>query len=326
MPNPTLGDKVDSILTGYSAGWIQEQSNFAFLKAFPVLPVERQSDAYYVWDQADLMRTDAKLRNPGEYAPLKSTRLSSDTYRAELYHISKAVDDTNKKNFGELDLNKAAARACLQDMMMRLEMNFAAKYMAASVWSTEWTGVNSGMTGDQFLRFNDAASTPITAFRSVIGAAEDKAGLPMTHAIMGRQVFDAIRNNAQVLDRIKYTQTGVVTEDVLAALLGLKKVIVSKASRNTANEGLAGAYSPIVGKSALVYHLDDEGIVSGQDRANAGTVFACNGILEGMNEYGVAMFTHRDSRAHSDFVEAWGAHDFKVTGATLGGFLATAVA
>lgn len=325
MPNPTRGDKVDSILTAYSQGWIQDVNNYAFLKAFPIKTVERQSDKYYVWDQADMMRTDAKIREPGMVAPLKSMRLSNATYYANLYAISKAIDDTNRKNFSELDLAKIATEACMQDVMIRLEKNFVANYMAASTWTTDWDGVGATPSTNEVLQFDVSGATPITDIISLIGAAEDVCGLRMNKCIMGKKVFDAVRNNSETLDRVKYTQRGVVTEELLAQLLGLDEVIVSYASENTANEGLTGSYSPVMGKDLLVYHVDDSGIVSGDARANAGTVFACNGIVEGMNDYGVGVFNFRDEARHSDIIEVWGAHDFKVTGAGLGGFIDGAV-
>lgn len=325
MPNPTRGDKVDSILTAYSQGWIQDTNNYAFLKAFPIKTVERQSDKYYVWDQADMMRTDAKIREAGMVAPLKSLRLSNATYYANVYAIAKAIDDTNRKNFSELDLAKIALDACMQDVMIRLEKNFVANYLAASVWTTDWAGVATSPSTAEVLRFDLTGATPITDIAKLASAAEDVSGLRMNRCVMGKKVFDAIRNNAETLDRIKYTQRGVVTTELLASLLGFDEVIVSYASENTANEGLAGAYSPIAGKSLLVYHTDDTGQVTGDNRANAGTVFACNSIVDGMNDLGVGVFNFRDEARHSDIVEVWGAHDFKVTGAGLGGFIATAV-
>lgn len=327
MPNPTRGDKVDSILTAYSQGWIQDSNNYAFLKAFPIKTVERQSDKYYVWDQADMMRTDAKIREAGMVAPLKSLRLSNATYYANVYAIAKSIDDTNRKNFSELDLAKIALEACMQDVMIRLEKNFVANYLAPSVWTTDWDGIASGTpSATQALQFDVTGGDPITDIIRLIGATEDVCGLRMNKCLMGKKVFDVVRNHDETLDRIKYTQRGIVTTDLLASLLGVDEVIVSYASENTANEGLAGVYAPVGGKDLLVYHTDDTGQVMGDNRANAGTVFACNSIVDGMNDLGVGVFNFRDEARHSDIVEVWGAHDFKVTGAGLGGFLDGAIA
>jgi len=46
---------------------------------------------------------------------------------------------------------------------------------------------------------------------------------------MGADTFAALKNHAKVIDRIKYTQHAIVTEELLRQLLGFDKLFVGKA-------------------------------------------------------------------------------------------------
>jgi hypothetical protein len=52
--------------------------------------------------------------------------------------------------------------------------------------------------------------------------------------------FTALQYTQPIIDRVKYTQTGVVTEQLIAGLLGLDNVIVGKAVQSTTKENKAG--------------------------------------------------------------------------------------
>jgi hypothetical protein len=52
--------------------------------------------------------------------------------------------------------------------------------------------------------------------------------------------FLSLKEETTVLDKIKYTARGVLTTDILAALLELEEVILGEAFQNTAKETKAG--------------------------------------------------------------------------------------
>ncbi len=49
MAQPTASDvHVDAVLTNLSVAYIQEQDAYIATKVFPVIPVDKKSDKYYV--------------------------------------------------------------------------------------------------------------------------------------------------------------------------------------------------------------------------------------------------------------------------------------
>lgn len=77
-------------------------------------------------------------------------------------------------------------------------------------------------------RFSDNIDPMIAldAGREAIRAA---IGVYPNTVCMGARVMTALKRNAFILDRIKYTQRGVVTAELLAELLEVERVVVGKA-------------------------------------------------------------------------------------------------
>ncbi|KKK55651.1 hypothetical protein LCGC14_3072390, partial [marine sediment metagenome] len=98
-------------------------------------------------------------------------------------------------------------------------------------------------------------------------------------------VYKALRNHADILDRIKYTERGIVTKDLLAALFDVDKVVIAEAVRNTAAKGASESTDFIMGKHALLAYAAPS---AGIKRPSAGYIFAWTGLL-GSGAYGNTM-------------------------------------
>jgi hypothetical protein len=77
--------------------------------------------------------------------------------------------------------------------------------------------------------------------------------------VIGAYVLQALRNHAEILDRIKYTERGIVTEDLIASLFGVRRswsptpLRRSLLSSRTRHDEANATYSFIGGgKSALL--------------------------------------------------------------------------
>jgi len=134
---------------------------------------------------------------------------------------------------------------------------------------------------------------------------------------MGSYVWSALKNHPDVLDRIKYTQRGVVTTDLLAALLDLEAVEVTQAVTNSGPEGGAESLAYIGGKHALLCYAP---AAPALDHPSAGYGFL-------WTARGPQPRTTRERIPGREgeliTVEAW--YDHVVTSSVLGAFFATAV-
>jgi len=104
------------------------------------------------------------------------------------------------------------------------------------------------------------------------------------------------------------------------------RVLVAKATYNTAQEGLTGSYSFAVGKTALLCHSAPE---PGLMVPSAGYIFGWAG-LEGNNADGVSAWSepvpNRGKPGSTTRCEAEMAFDMRVVGSDLGYFFTSIVA
>ncbi|MFN9111239.1 MAG: hypothetical protein ACK5XN_14350, partial [Bacteroidota bacterium] len=62
---PTPGDvHVNAPLTNISIAFLQNAANFVATRVFPNIPVQKQSDRYYVYERGDFNRDEMQLRAP----------------------------------------------------------------------------------------------------------------------------------------------------------------------------------------------------------------------------------------------------------------------
>lgn len=209
-----------------------------------------------------------------------------------------------------------------RQMLLKKEILWVNQVFTTGVWGTDVTGVAAGPTGNQVLQWNNANATPIQDVDTWrLSIAQNTGFLPNT-LVLGPQAYVQLKNHPTILDRIKYTQRGIVTPDLLAELFDIDNVYIPYVIQNTAAEGLTGVYSFLYGKSALLMYVNPN---PGLMTPSAGYTFAWTGLL-GAAANGVRMKSFRMDHIESDRVEGEMAIDMHVVGAPLGVFFATVVA
>ena len=99
-------------------------------------------------------------------------------------------------------------------------------------------------------RWDHADSTPAKEVRSVYNTIRQGIGTDPNTLLVGKQVHDALLNNADVVDRIKHTQPAVgdaIDEAALARYFRVANYVVGGAMK-----GRKGAFEDIWGKIALL--------------------------------------------------------------------------
>jgi len=244
--NPTTSDlHVQAALTDISVAFTNEDTNSVYDKVFQIIPVQKQSDKYFIYDKKDWLRTDAKRRAPGAEVALSGWRVSLDTYFCERFALGHDIPDPVRANADPAvsDLDADATEFLSEDLNIKHEVDWVAKYFVASVW----TGASStaDMTGQaapastaaNFLQWNDVASTPIEDIRGEQTSVSKRTGKRPNILTMNVEVWTALADHPDILDRIKYTERGVVTTDLLASLLDLEAIYVTSMVQNSAIEG-----------------------------------------------------------------------------------------
>lgn len=282
---PTKGEAhIDRALTNMSVAYMQEEKAFIADKVFPKIPVQKQSDVYFVYNKGDFFRDEARVRSGasesvgGEYGIE-----SADPYHCRVHAFHKDVTDQERANMDDpLDADKDATDFVTQKMMIRRETQWAEKYFKPGIWTTEIAGVDTTPTAGQVLQFNKPASDPIRVVSDEIVKMASQTGYRPNTLVMTPAVFYALKNHEDILDRIKYTQKGIVTEDLLATLFEVDNIYVSWAVVNTANQGADDKINFVMGKHMLLAYVNPRPALK---KPSAGYLFTWTG-LKGAEAFG----------------------------------------
>jgi len=328
MALPTSADvHVDSALTNISVAYIQNMASFISTRAFPNVPVMKQSDQYFVFNRGDMNRDEARVRAPGTESAGGGFKLdNTPTYFCKPISWHQDVDLQTLANAdAALDLEDAAARYVMQKLLIKRERDFASNYMATSVWDTDITGVDSSPTSVQTIRWDadNASSDPIVDVQTGKETILGNTGFEPNTLILGYKVFSELKNHPDIIDRIKYSggvgneSPALADERTLAQVFGVERVLVSKAVYNSAAEGLTESSGFVVGNDAMLcYSAPSPGIMT----PTAGYTFSWRGYLNQTNDFGIATKRFEMPHLESNRIEGAMAYDQKVVSSEMGYF------
>jgi hypothetical protein len=326
MPQPTQSQvHVDAILTNISVAYMQKAENFIADKVFPVVPVDKQSDKYFKYTKNDWLRDEAQVRTDGTESVGSGYNITTDTYYADVYAIHKDVGDQTRANAdAPINVDREAAEFVTHRLLTRREIQFVNDFMTGGVWGSTATGVSSASpTTGQFTQWNDYTnSDPIEDIEEGKASILSVTGFEANTLVLGYEAFRQLKNHPDLVDRIKYTSSQTITEDMLARMFDIERVLVSKSVKATNAEGATEAYSFTTGKSALLAHVaPSPGLLT----PSAGYTMQWTGVSGGLGAtIGTSSFRLESLKATR--IEAELAFDNKVVAPDLGYFWQTCVA
>ena len=315
MPQPTSNSvHVDAILTNMSVAYTQEAYAFVASRAFPQVPVAKQTDKYFTYSQADFFRDQVQRRADGTESAGTGYSLSTATYACEVFALHKDIGDQTRANAdAPLNPDMDATRFLTQQMLIRQEVEWASAAFTTGVWGTDATPSTL---------WSAASSTPIADVETAKNTVLTNTGYVPNTMIMSYKVFSALVDNADIVDRIKYTTQDSVTEDLLARLFNVDRVLVMAGTYNSAAEGATASYSQIGDRDALLcYTPANPGLMV----PSAGYSMVWNGISSGLGtSSAVSRFRMEERKA--DRIEIESAWDTKIVSSALGYFFSNPVA
>ena len=323
MPQPTRSDvHVNRPLTQISIAYIQRAQDFIADKVFPIVPVLKQSDRYFVYDKSYWFSTQARVRAPATESAGSGFNIdNTPTYFANVWAVHKDVDDQTRANSDQpLDLDRDATLFVTQQMLLRREIEFANSYMTTGIWTGYVVGgvatdFQPNVNGKGY--WDSSTSNPMADVDYLKQAVKSQTGFLPNTLIVANDVFFALRNNATVLDRIKYTQRGVVSEELLASLFGVEKFLVASVVQNTANESAPpnpGTFSYLMVNNFLLCYANPAPSIL---QPTGGYIFSWQGLF-GAGAQGNRIMQFRMEQLKADRIEGEMAFSMKLVGSDLG--------
>jgi hypothetical protein len=314
MSNPTLNAvHVNTPLTNMSVAFAQKADLFVAHKVFPIVPVSKQSDLYYTYDKDDFRRSDAQVRAPGTESAGSGYRLdSTGNYYCAVNAIHKDVADQVRANADAvLNMDRDATEYITQQLLLKRERDWASAFFQTT---TGWTGSTTAGNITPGTKWDVGTSTPVADIQAQINSVLQKTGYMPNTLVLGSQAYSTLINSDDVVDRIKYTQRGVLGPDLLGSVLGVPRVFVCHAGQNTANEGATAVNSFIMNTddALLCYAAPAPSLMS----ASAGYTFTWSGYLGAQDGMRISRF--RMDALRADRIEGELAYDQKLISLDLG--------
>jgi hypothetical protein len=330
MPQPTASQlHVDRYLTDMAIAWAQDSNLFVADKVFPVVPVVKQSDLYAIYEKDYFYRDEMQVRPMGGRPNVAGYEITNGKYFCDEWALEDRIDDRQRANADEpLNPDLASMRMLTQQALIHRDSLWASQYFISGVWGTDWAGTSNGQAdgaGGNFLQFDQSGSDPIGFFDQRRVDVLSKTGYAPNTIVLGQDTYRVLKNHSSITDRIKYTQRGIVTTDILAELFDVERVVVPGSVINNAHEGQTLSTDFIVNRKAalMVYAAPAPTI----NAPSGGYTFAYVGLVPGVtNAFGGVLERGRDELAHSDVIQIRAAYDMEVTASELGEFFGACVA
>lgn len=327
MAQPSISSvHINRPLTNISQMYMQQAEDYIADKLFPVVPVMKQSDLYFKYTKGFWFRNLAQVRAPGTESAGGGYEVTTDSYYAPVIALHQDVDPQIRANTDvPLNADRDATMWVTNGMLINREIDVVQTVLKTSTW----TGSTTGGDITPSPQWNLANSTPLEDITAQIWSIKQNTGRFPNRFVLGPRVWEVLMNHDEVVQRIKYTQKGVVTTDLLASLIappGVSnfQVLVASAIYNTANEGATDNFTFIAPTKdcLLLYAEPQPGIMV----PSAGYIFTWTGLL-GAGAFGTVIQSIPMPwlGVGTNRIEGQIAFGTKIVGADLGAYFVNAV-
>jgi len=243
---------IDRVLTNISLGYPNEE--FIGDVLFPTVRVRKQSDLYYVYGREGwVVEPGSDLRAPGTEAnEIPGLEVSTDPYFAREHALQIPVTDEERENADSpLAPDRDGTELVTQKLLLGRELAIKNKVTAAANYNAANVVTLSGTS-----QWSDYInSTPITDAHTARDALHAGLFLRPNLVVMPYQVMSVLEDHPDFIERIKYSQVGVVTEELIARIMGLPRVVVPGVGYNSARMGQTATLGYLWGKDVLFAYV-----------------------------------------------------------------------
>ena len=253
---------VDKLLSQISVKYANAE--FIADRAFPVLPVENDTDKYRIY-QRNFRLPEA---NRADKAKSKEFQfeVSTATYSLKYFALKDYVTDNAIRNYDIADL-RADTVENLTDAMLRIREKQVADLFTSTSWS-----LNVSLAATAQWSSNTVTSNPVPQFDTAATTIIQNSGQRPNYAIIPRNGYVAAKSHVSILDRVKYTSSEM-TPKILQGLLDVEELLVPIASYDTSNEGLTESITSIWDDNAFLGYKPNR---ASPLKPSAGYIFQLN--------------------------------------------------
>lgn len=246
---------LNTALTNLSQAYVNPESNYIGEKVAPLLAVPKPTGSYAFYDKGSLRQPTSLLRTGTATTPIGEWTTSYKTFGPLLERAEKIPVTYDELEFAmpPIDPQQDAVFKALKDMALDREKNLATAMSNTSVITQ-----NGGVTTQW--NASTGAGTPFTDIETAVTQVIENGIMPPNTIWMGYQVWSQLKNHPDLLDRVKYSSLGVLTEETFTQLFsnsGITNVYIGKAVYDSSTEGGTSSLGFIWGKNLWVGYVTE---------------------------------------------------------------------
>lgn len=309
--------RVDQYLTDFALSYRQGQGQMIAPQASTPVAVNNESDKYAIFPRGYFLRDEAAVRPLGGRPVQVNYKVGNGQYLAEEWALEHTIDDRQRRNAAAPFMLDQTGTALLEGkQLIRQDRIWVSRFWGPNIWTLNLASGNGTDVGT-FVAFNDVSSDPVETMDTYRNRFRQATGFVANTVVLGTNTRAKLKTNPSMVDRVKYTQVGIITNQLLASLFEVNNVYEAGSIYNAAEEGADDNFQFIADPDGmLMLYIEPS---ASMDAPTAIARFAWNGLIPGaMNAAGGVVTRGRDDRAYSDWLHSRNAFDIKQVAADLG--------
>jgi len=208
-------------------------------RVFPILDGVTPRTMITKYNKGAWFRDEAGIRAPGTRAKRGSYNVSHVNVNTKEYAFASDVLDEDRRdakysNTPPIVPDQDATELATDKVDLCKE-----RRIAEIVKTSTWSGVSGGT--DKAGAWAGDSNTFIADVETGIELIRMNSGFRPNKLLMTACVLPKLKQNADLLDRIKYTERGIVTAALIASMFDLQEVLIGDAVYSSANEKADGS-------------------------------------------------------------------------------------
>lgn len=235
------------------------QTGYVAQVLFPERAVVKGADEFTTYNKINLFQTPDD--NVGKYAEANELKIGTgtDTYSVRNRGLKGFISEEDRDNYddplnAEIDETEALTAAILNNREIRAHAA-ATAISNTSTPGTKWDAGGSDPVGD-------------------IQTAKDGMFADPNTIVMSKEVWVILKNHADIIARFGggFTNTKVVTLEMLAAIFEVDRIVVASARKSTTKAPTAASLARIWSDDVVLAWVDPRGL--GRKQPTFGALFA----------------------------------------------------
>ena len=235
MPQPNMrGQLVAGPLANVSLAYRNPEESYIGDRVFPIIDNVPPEAKIATYPKGAWFRDEAGIRGPGSRANRAGYTLDYVDISTKEFAIAKEVTDEDREiaelqNAPPLQIDQEAIEFASDKIMLNKE-----KRIASTVLTGTWSGVAGEDAAGGFAA--GSGNTFLAKVRARTETIRANTGRKPNTMIIDFGTYNSLKEEATILDKIKYTERGVLTKEILAAILELSEILIGEAIKSTAKE------------------------------------------------------------------------------------------